>query len=235
MSTYVIKLGGSILSKSEEVRIDFNYLDRLANLLKSFIDKGDKFIIVVGGGYVCREYQKLMKENKADISDLNLDYIGIASINLNAEMVRSYLSELAEERIVRYADYDEGKEINFSKGILVCAANNPGHSSDVDSVIVANKIGSKVIFRLTDVDGIYDKDPSENKDAVKFGSLTWDKYFDVIGVGDFVPGGHYPIDPIASRMSKEAGIVFKIMKGENLQDLDKAIREEDFDGTIVSN
>lgn len=235
MSTYVIKLGGSILSRSKDTRIDFDYLDKLADLLKSFIESGDKFIIVVGGGFLCREYQQLMKDNKSDIKNINLDYIGIAAINLNAEMIKSYLQEYTDDKVIKYSDINATGDITINKGIQICAANEPGHSSDVDSVIMAKRINAKTIFRLTDVDGIYDKDPSEHKDAVKFASLTWDKYFEILGIDNFVPGGHYPIDPIASKMSKDLGITIKLMQGVDLDNLGNALREEHFNGTTVSN
>lgn len=52
---FVIALGGSI-AVPQEINTDF--LQRFYNLIKEQIKQGKKFIIVVGGGGVCRKYQK---------------------------------------------------------------------------------------------------------------------------------------------------------------------------------
>jgi uridylate kinase len=123
----------------------------------------------------------------------------------------------------------------MEKPILICAAEEPGHSSDVDAVKIAKRIGTNILYRLTNVDAIYTSDPKSNPDAQPIHKLTWDKYFEVLGINEFTPGGHYPVDPVASKMSNEADLIFYLMDGENLENFSRSLRGEDFKGSIITN
>lgn len=231
----VIKLGGSLISTGQDKLIDYDYLSQFKNVLIPYIEKGYKFAVILGGGYICRIYQNLAKEFVANIPPVELDWIGCAVNNLNAEMVRTFFGEIAESYVVRYKDFQDSELFNITKGILVCAAEAPGHSSDVDAVQVAIKVGAHKVFRLTDVDAIYDKDPNINPDAIKKDKLSWDEYFNIIGTREFIPGGHYPIDPVAAGISQKQNIDFCLMSGNDMKNFDTALQEDSFRGSIVSN
>jgi uridylate kinase len=233
MNKIVVKLGGSLISTSDQNLIDFEYLDNLKKIIIEYSQKYNyQFALVVGGGFICRKYQNLFPAGKK-ISDVSLDWVGIATINLNAEMMRSYFEDIAEDWVLRYKEYFSIKKLEFSKVVMVCAANEPGHSSDLDVVNAANLIGSKEVFRLTDIDGIYNKDPDKFPDAKRIETLTWKEYFSVLGITEFTPGGHYPIDPIAAREAEKSDILFKVMDGKDLDNFRKALDKEEFEGTIV--
>ncbi len=231
MKKVVIKLGGSLISLSDDRLIDFNYLENLKKVLLEFEDT--QFAVVIGGGYLCRKYQKFVgKEN--NLSDRSLDWLGIATINLNAECVKCLWEDITEDEVIKYHEYDESYDIEFNKKVLVGAANSPGHSSDTDAVVMADKIGTQEIYRLTDVEAIYTKDPEEHPEAEILTNLTWDEYFEVLGIKEFTPGGHYPIDPIAAREAKSLGQTFKVMGGRNLDNFRESLLGNSFKGTTVS-
>jgi uridylate kinase len=232
MEICVIKLGGSLISLDNNNLINYEYLDNLSKILNKFEDK--KFAVVVGGGHLCRKYQGIARDNGIS-KHRDLDWIGIATINLNAEMIRSYWADIADEKIIRYGMFDDLSGLDIEKKILVCAAKEPGHSSDVDAVLIANQFEASTVYRLTDVDGIYDSDPNKNQNAKKFKELSWDKYFEVLGIDEFSPGGHYPIDPVAAQKSKEYDLEFKLMNGNDINQLDKALKENPFEGTVVKS
>lgn len=231
MKKVVVKLGGSLVSLSDDKLVDFDYLNKLKEVILEFEDI--QFAIVIGGGYLCRKYQKFVgKEN--GLSPRSLDWLGIATINLNAESIKCLWEDITEDEVIKYHEYDGSSSIDFHKKVLIGAANSPGHSSDLDTVIMAQKIGTKDIFRLTDVDAIYTKDPEEHPEAEILPALTWDEYFEVLGIKEFTPGGHYPIDPVAAQQAKTFGQTFKVMDGQNLDNFREALMGNSFKGTTVS-
>ncbi|MBR4765668.1 MAG: uridine monophosphate kinase, partial [Clostridia bacterium] len=51
----------------------------------------------------------------------------------------------------------------------------PFFSTDTCAAIRAAEIGAEIIFKATNVDGVYDKDPNKFPDAVKYDTLTMDE------------------------------------------------------------
>lgn len=232
---FVIKLGGSMLSKGENNVFDFEYLRDLRSTLNPFVQQGDKFFIVLGGGYTMRKYRDLAMAAGLQEKE-QLHWIGTTVNVLHAEIVRAYYHDISDEGVFKYEDYYQDANLTITKSIKVGGGGRPGHSGDVDAVLAAKKVSSKTIISLKNVDGVYDKDPSKNPDAVRQEKLSWDKYLDIIGNKDeHEPGGNYPIDTIASRMSKDSDISFNVLHGNDLQSLSSALKGEEFTGTIVGN
>ena len=64
---------------------------------------------------------------------------------------------------------------HLEKGRVVifgCGTGNPFFSTDTAAALRAAEIGADVIFKATNVDGVYDSDPKKNPDAKKFDTLT---------------------------------------------------------------
>ena len=81
---YIIALGGSI-AFPEKIKI--KHLRKFYSFIKNEIKKKRKFIIVCGGGYIARKYQKsAVKITK--VSNEDKDWIGIHSTRLNAHFLR---------------------------------------------------------------------------------------------------------------------------------------------------
>jgi uridylate kinase len=55
----VISLGGSLIVPGE---IDTLFLKRFINLLRERTEKGERFVILTGGGRICRKYQEAAKK-----------------------------------------------------------------------------------------------------------------------------------------------------------------------------
>ena len=58
----------------------------------------DKFVLVIGGGATCRQYQNAARAT--GLSDAKLDWLGCASTWFNAEFVRMLLEKYSYERII---------------------------------------------------------------------------------------------------------------------------------------
>jgi uridylate kinase len=65
---------------------------------------------------------------------------------------------------------EKGRAVIFAAG-----TGNPYFTTDSAGVLRALEIDADVIIKATKVDGVYDKDPVVNPDAVKFENLTYDE------------------------------------------------------------
>ena len=190
----IISLGGSLIIPEE---IDKDFLKSFKELIISHVKKGKKFVIITGGGKVCRKYQSAAQELSSP-SHEDLDWIGIASLKLNAELLRVVFSELANKKVVD----DLANGFSFENSIVVGSAYEPGHSTDYDAVLAANTVGAKKIINLSNTDYVYDKDPKTNPDAKKIEKISWAEYRALIPT-EWNPGLNSPFDPIASEMSEK--------------------------------
>lgn len=230
--TFVLKVGGSILSSSDEMLFNKENALKLKETLEPFIKQGNKFILCPGGGYLCRKYQKMAVELGAD--NARKDYVGIAAVNLNTEMLWSVFNEYADHFIPRYETFDKITELELKTAVLVSGVSKPGHSSDWDTVKLAIASKSFHIISLKNVDGVYTADPKKDPSAKRIDKLSWNEYLNVIGnPKEFVPGGNFPVDPIASRFAQENKISFYIIDGRDNTSLSNILNGGNFIGTTI--
>jgi uridylate kinase len=222
--TVVISLGGSLIVPDN---IDINFLKDFKELILSQVEKGKKFVIVTGGGKICRRYNDAVKQI-SDVSNTDLDWLGIASLKLNAELIRVIFNEQAEEKVISNISQD----FSFDKPIVVGSAYEPGHSTDWDTVQGAKRIGAKKIINLCDIDYVYDSDPKKNPNAKKIKKISWKEYRKLIP-SEWNPGLNSPFDPVASKIAEESGIEVIIMNGKPINNLRKCLNGEKFQGTII--
>ena len=223
--TIIISLGGSMIVPDA---IDTAFLKDFKQLILSQVEQGKKFIIVCGGGGTNRKYNQAAKEI-TNPSNNDLDWTGIATITLNAEFLRVIFSEEAYEKALA----DLSQPLPKNKPIIIGGALEPGHSSDLDSVLAAKNLGAKKIINLSNIDYIYDSDPKKNPDAKKIEEISWSEYRKLIPK-EWTSKLSTPFDPIASKMAQEAGIEVIIMNGKPIDSLVKCLNGEKFQGTIIS-
>jgi len=232
MQTYILSVGGSIFSLSEEVLFDFEKAKALKELLTKFTVNGDRFVLSMGGGFICRKYQNLMKEQ--GIADKELDNVGVATINTNAVILRAVFGEMASEKVLRYEDFLSEEPLNFDKQVIIAAASHPGHSSDWNAVKLALRTQSTSLINVSNTTGVYDSDPKTNPQAKFLPDISWDKYFEIVGnPTDFVPGAHFPFDIMAARMAKENNISCYMVDGRDLTNLENILNNQEFTGTLI--
>lgn len=224
METIIISLGGSLIVPD---KIDILFLKDFKELITTQIKLGKKFLIITGGGKTCRLYQNVAREMINPSLD-DLDWIGIASLKLNAELIRVIFDGFSYEKVVS----NLGEDFPFEKSIVVGSAYEPGHSTDWDAVLGAKKIGAKKIINLSNIDYVYDSDPKKNPEAKKIEKISWVDYRKLIP-SDWEPGLNSPFDPTASKMAQEEGIEVIIMNGKPISNLAKYLNGEEFQGTKI--
>ena len=103
------------------------------------------------------------------------------------------------------ADLDKGIVTIFGGG-----TGNPFFSTDSAAALRAAQIEAEVIFKATNVDGVYDKDPNKFDDAVKFDELTQ---------SELLSRGLQVMDASAASLCRDNGInilVFDLTDSENI-------------------
>jgi uridylate kinase len=220
----VISVGGSLIAPSAD-KIDYIFLKKLIKLINEKNNKY-RFILVAGGGKVARNY--ISSANKViNISDKQADWLGISATRLNANLLRIILANKAYKDIIK----EPSDDIKSNK-ILVAGGYKPGRSSDDMAVSLAIKYNSEIIINMTNIDYVYDKDPSKYKDAKKLTEVSWNNFLDIIG-RKWVPGKNAPFDPVASKLAQKNNIKVIIINGNKIDNLKKYLSGDNFKGTVI--
>ncbi len=227
----LLKLSGEVLAGKAGFGIDPSALMRLSREIKEVRDLGVQVAVVIGGGNIFRGLSGL----EAGIDRATGDYMGMLATLINALALQSSLEklgvptrvmtpfeirQLAEPYIRRRAirHLEKGRVVIFAGG-----TGNPFFTTDTAAALRAAEIEADVILKATKVDGVYDKDPVKNKDAVRFKSIN---YIDVLDRGLKV------MDSTAISLCMENSIpilVFSVVEPGNIK---RVVMGEDV-GTIV--
>ncbi len=222
----VLSLGGSMINGKEGLNAVF--LKQFRAFILSQVKDGYRFVIVCGGGRVCREYQDAAKAVGVN-TDLDLDWIGIQATHLNANFMRLLFGKLAYKEIIK----SEKDNFKWNTKILFSGGWKPGHSTDYDAVVLAKRYGAKTVVNLSNIEYVFDKDPNKFADAKKIENISWKDFRKIVG-NKWVPGANAPFDPIASREAEKNKLKVVVMNGNNLKDLGKVLKgEEKIVGTII--
>lgn len=225
--TIIISLGGSIISH-EAGKVNVEFLKNFRKLILKFLKKGFKFIIIPGGGKVCRLYQTAASQI-TKVTNEDKDWIGIHSTRLNAHLLRTIFRREAYPVVLD----DPRKPVKNPWKLLIGAGWKPGWSSDYDAVLLAQRFKIEEIVNAGNIPFVFDKDPAKNKEVKFFKEISWRDYRKIIG-SKWTPGLSTPFDPIASKLAQKLKIRVLILKGTELSELEKAINGKGFQGTIIT-
>jgi uridylate kinase len=225
---YVLSLGGSIVSLPTGP--DIMFLKKFKKLIEERVKRGDKFIIVVGGGSLAREYIRGADKIEKGIDSESKDYLGIYATYLNSLLVKTIFKDLAYEKII----FDPGLKIRSKKPIFFAGGYKPGNSSDFMAVLLAETYGVKEVINLSNIDYVYNKDPNKHLDAIKIKNIKWNDFLSLVGP-DWKPGMNAPFDPIASKRCQKKRKKVVVLNGSNLKNLSKYFSGKGFKGTIIED
>ncbi len=223
---FVISLGGSLINPG---RVDNGFLKNFRALILSQIKKGNRFILVTGGGKPARDYLEALKAVGNPTSD-DLDWIGIFGTRFNAQLVRLMFGKLAHPIVIE----DPNKKVKFKEKILVAGGWIPGRSSDYPAMALAKTYGAKTLINLSNIDYLYDKDPRKFKNAKKITGITWAGFRKIVG-DKWSPGKNAPFDPTAAKFAQKNKFRVIIAAGKNLKDLENIFQGKKFQGTIIAS
>lgn len=227
MKIIVVSVGGSIIVPD---KVDYNFLVSLRKAVET-IAKKSKIVICTGGGSTAREYITALRKAGAD--NHTQDIAGIDATRLNARLVASFIS--AGKKIKANAEIP--KTLEDIKALLernvcvVCGGLGPGKTSDGTTAEIARFLRAEAMYNLTNVKGLFDKDPGVNKKAKFISNISREDFRKVMAMVHETPGQHFVLDSYAEKIAREAKIRVVILKGMN--NLLKAVEGKRFVGTII--
>ncbi|EKB55872.1 UMP kinase [Bergeyella zoohelcum] len=221
----LLKLSGEALMGNLQYGIDTDRLHDYAMEIKAVVEQGCEVAIVIGGGNIFRGVAGAAK----GMDRVQGDYMGMLATVINGMALQGALEDVgiktrlqsaiemdkvAEPFIKRRAvrHLEKGRVVIFGAG-----TGNPYFTTDTAATLRAIEIGADVILKGTRVDGIYDKDPEKNQNAVKYNSLTFDEVFDknlkVMDMTAFTLSHENKLPIIVFDMNKK-GNLNKLVQGE---------------------
>ena len=219
----VISLGGSLLTEDFSV----NGVRKYIYLLKKIDNITKRFVIIVGGGRICREYQAIA--NKLGSSQDMEDYIGTKSTHFNASLVASALEDYVEIP-------NNEEEMLFAlkhKKLVVGGGLRVGQSNDAVAAFCAKIIKADLLINASNVDGVYDCDPKQNKNAKKIPNLNYAELKNILSKNPQLPGKYGLFDLRAAETILKSKINTVFIDGRDPQNILKAIKGEKI-GTLIS-
>jgi uridylate kinase len=229
----LLKLSGEALMGSKQFGIDNDRLKLYAEDIKKVIESGTEVAIVIGGGNIFRGVQA----EEGGMDRTHGDYMGMLATMINSMALQSALEavgldtrllsaiemkEIAEPFIRRKAvrHLEKGRVVIFGAG-----TGNPYFTTDSAASLRAIEINADVILKGTRVDGIYDKDPEKNTDAVKYENITF---------GEVYEKGLSVMDLTAFTLCKENDLPIIVFDMNTKGNLLKLIEGNNI-GTVVTN
>ena len=177
----LLKLGGEALAGEGGFGIDPHEADILAGKIRRLRDMGVEVAVVIGAGNLWRG-----RDGQAHgMEQAAADHMGMIATVMNALALADAIRRTGQEARVMTAiemrsvaePYIRGRAIrHLEKGRVVvfgAGTGNPYFSTDTAAALRAMEINAEVLIKATKVDGVYDKDPKKNPDAVKFDRLTY--------------------------------------------------------------
>jgi uridylate kinase len=177
----LLKLGGEALAGGAGIGIDPHEADVVAGKIRRLRDMGAEVAVVIGAGNLWRG-----RDGQAHgMEHATADHMGMLATVMNALALADAIRRTGLEARVMTAiemrsvaePYIRGRAIrHLEKGyviLLAAGTGNPYFTTDTAAALRAMEINAEVLIKATKVDGVYDKDPKRNTDAVKFDRLSY--------------------------------------------------------------
>lgn len=225
----LIKLSGEALAGEKKSGLDFDVVIKMCESIKKCVDLGAEIGIVVGGGNFWRG------RSSGKMDRTRADHMGMLATVMNSLALADALEQVGVN--VRVQTAIEMRQIaepyirnramrHLQKGRVVifgCGTGNPYFSTDTASSLRAAEIDADIIFKATNVDGVYDSDPAKNPDAKKYDSLSF---------SDILNKELAVMDSTAASMCRDNNLPILVFSLKDPDNIVRALTGEEI-GTIV--
>ena len=174
----LLKLSGEALQAADGI-LDFAFISRIAGVIGKCHEEGVAVAVLVGAGNIWRGRQGgSMDRARADhmgmlattINSIALQdsfiEAGLSAHVLTAVTMEGFTERFDEEKA--NALLDAGEIVIFGAGLGI-----PFFSTDTAAAVRAAQIHADAVLMAKNVDGIYNKDPGKNPDAVRYDDVTY--------------------------------------------------------------
>lgn len=221
----ILKFSGEIFEdeKGEGVNIS-SYRKIAKSILKIQKENNIELGIIVGGGNIFRGREKDKEFNRVEADNMGMIATIINGLGLQEALGNKgkLMTAIKMDSVVE--QYNRKKAIEYlEKGNIVIFAGgtgNPFFTTDSAAALRASELNCDLILKATNVNGIYDKDPDQYKNAKMYKRIS---YIEAIEKKLKV------MDSTAFAMCWENRIPIIVF---NVKDLDKILKKKDI-GTMV--
>ncbi len=177
----LLKLSGEVLMGDREAGLDDGMVSHVCSQVADLRKLGVEVGLVIGGGNIFRG----LTAAAAGMDRVGADFMGMLATIINSLALQDYLEHMGHytrvmsaiempkvcepfirRRAVRHLE--KGRIVIFAGG-----TGNPYFTTDTAAALRAAEIGAEVVIKGTKVDGVYDKDPMSNPDAVMYTDLDY--------------------------------------------------------------
>ena len=219
----VISVGGSIIVPN---KVDHKFLREFESVIFE-LSRRHKIVLVCGGGRTARVYISVLEEEGSP--EYIRDLVGIDCTRLNARLVSSFFGFTNKEIPVTL---EEVSDMLSVFRVVVCGGLGPGRTSDGTAASVADYISADLFINMTNVNGLYDRDPNKFKGAKFIPKISYRDFSNVMLKVKEKPGQHFVLDSFASHIIEGEKIKTIILKGT--KNLKAAVQRKKFIGTVIS-
>lgn len=200
-----IKLGGSIAFPDGP---DLGFIEDFSRKVKKLTKTAD-VAVVVGAGSISRTYTKRLRSR---MNEAFLDELGIELARLNAKIIAKFL-------VGKYVQtLREAMETVEERLIPVMGGLTPGQSTDAVAAVVAEYLEADALLVLTNVDGIYDKDPEKHPDAKKMGRMGFRELQRICESLEYSASDYPVFDFVAAKIVSRSKIRTVVCNGRNVRE-----------------
>ena len=197
----LLKISGESFKGKKEYGIDFEKVLEYAKVIKECRSKNIEVAVVIGGGNIWRGRDNQMMNSCAS------DDIGMLATVMNAISLKEALLQLGE------------------KAEVLTSVQMDKIATFYNRETALNLLNHNVITISTNVDGVYDSDPKNNKEAVKLNNITYHS---------IIENNLNVIDLTAASLCLEHNVPMLIFNGTNPYNIINAIEKENI-GTLINN
>lgn len=177
----LLKISGELLMGSSAYGIDKTASKRLAQAIASIFSLDIELAIVIGGGNIYRG----INSKSLGIERSPADHIGMLATLMNGITLQNFLvaeglqatvmSALDCPKVAEPYNWQKANDLLKNKQcvIFVGGTGNPYFSTDSAAALRACEMNADLLMKATKVDGIYNKDPIHNTDAIKYQEMSY--------------------------------------------------------------
>lgn len=179
----LLKLSGEALMGDAQYGICEKTVRYVANEVKALVATGTEVGVVIGAGNIFRGVSGASK----GMNRVSADNMGMLATVMNALALENeftltgietrVLSSIPMPLVCESYSRQKADHHLRKKRVVIFGAGsgNPFFTTDTAAVLRGLEIGAEVICKATRVDGVYDRDPLKDSNAVKYDTLSYNE------------------------------------------------------------
>lgn len=180
----MLKVSGEQLG-SEQYNFDIGRAQRVCEIIEALIANDYQVACVMGGGNIVRgpKLQKngfdnpIIADQMGMLATIQNGLFLTETLNQRKQVEGRLFSNIPVENLAESFSYKRAmKYMQTRKAVLIAGGiGKPGFSTDTGVVAQAFELHCPIVVKATKVDGIYDKDPANHSDAIRYERLSYEQ------------------------------------------------------------